>query len=160
MEQSSFGVLIGKKRYNFSAAHFVVGENYVETIHGHNFPVEVELYGELDDKAMVIDFLKFEPVIENAIEEWDHKILLPGQTLDLIPEKENIKWSYRGKKYSLPKNDVVILPVSNVTVEELARLFNKKLARFLKDIPNLKVLRTNLGEYEWQMATHIIKFSE
>ncbi|MFX0065879.1 MAG: 6-pyruvoyl tetrahydropterin synthase family protein [Candidatus Hermodarchaeota archaeon] len=159
MDQFTFGILLGRRRYYFSAAHFVVGEDYAETIHGHNFPIEVELYGHLDDKAMVVDFLELQPIIEEAIEEWDHKILLPGRALEITFEKENLMWTYRGKKYSLPKSDVVILPVDNVTVEELARLFNEKLAVSLRKIPNLKLLRTKLGEYEWQMASHTIELS-
>lgn len=155
MKEFPFGVLIGRNRYNFSSAHFVVGEDYVETIHGHNFPIEIEIYGDLDDKAMVVDFLKVEPIIEKLIEDWDHKILLPGKTLTIIPDKENVRWSYRDKKYSLPREDVMILPVENVTVEELARLFSEKLATELEHITNLKTIKIKLGEYEWQMATYI-----
>jgi len=150
-----FRVTQGFPFFRISSAHFVVGEGYSEAIHGHNFAIEVEVFGEQDDKLMVVDFFKLRPLVEEIIGEWDHHTLLPGENPNIeIEEKGDEIWiRFAGKEYLLPKVDVRILPTPNITVEELARLLTVRLAEHLSQ-NNVKRIRCSVSEYMGQGASY------
>ncbi|MFX0117060.1 MAG: 6-pyruvoyl tetrahydropterin synthase family protein, partial [Candidatus Hodarchaeota archaeon] len=125
-----FSIEQNELRYQISVAHFVVGKDYSEAIHGHNMGVSIAVVGSLDPRTkMVIDFLKLHPVVEKILDQWDHRTLIPSESPEFSPNDNNgqIEWTHRGKFYSIPANDVVLLPIENVTVEELARLLVEEI---------------------------------
>jgi len=71
---------------HFSAAHFL--RNYkgkCETLHGHNWKVEVVVSGnELDSLGMVMDFSDLKRIASIALEELDHQNL---NDLDYFKER-------------------------------------------------------------------------
>ena len=61
-----------KVKSDFSAAHFLTGES----LHGHNFSVEVKVYGKLNERLMVMDFADLKNALDNICDEMDHKVLI------------------------------------------------------------------------------------
>ncbi len=61
----------------FAAAHRLVGSGgKCESLHGHNFKVELEVEGEkLDEKGMLIDFGFLKGLLRAVLEELDHRDL-------------------------------------------------------------------------------------
>ncbi|NHJ39979.1 MAG: hypothetical protein FK731_08095, partial [Asgard group archaeon] len=89
----SYRLIQGELSFKFAAAHFVLGETGCERLHGHNYLVEVQIYGEQDElKNLVIDFLELKPFVKQFIEELDHKILLPKNNQNLSVKKENTEY--------------------------------------------------------------------
>ena len=144
--------------FRISSAHFVVGEGYSEAIHGHNFAIEIEVSGEQNEELMVVDFFKLRPIVEEILGEWDHRTLIPGENQNIvIKEKGQEVWIwFAGKEYMLPKEDVVILPTPNITVEELARLLAVRLANRLSQ-KNVKRIRCSVFEYTGQGASFTLE---
>lgn len=149
-----FRIRQGFPLFKISSAHFVVGEGYSEAIHGHNFNIEVEIFGEQDDQLMVVDFFKLRPLVEGLLSEWDHHTLIPGKNPNIqLEEKNDGLWiRFAGKEYILPKEDVCILPTPNITVEELARLLTVRLAEQLPQ-NNINRIRCSVSEYIGQGAS-------
>ncbi|MHA2273992.1 MAG: 6-pyruvoyl trahydropterin synthase family protein [Candidatus Hodarchaeales archaeon] len=144
-----FSIEQNELQYQISVAHFVVGEDYSEAIHGHNMGVRIVVFGSLNPRTkMVIDFLKLTPIVEKILDQWDHRTLVPSKSPD-----------HRGKFYSIPANDIVLLPIENVTVEELARLLVEEIAQKLlaldeiKRAGNIEKIMVTISEYPWQTAT-------
>ncbi len=76
----------------FSAAHTLMIGGKNETLHGHNFTVEVTLSSErLDDEGLVVDFRVLKGWTDEILEELDHTFLNELSFLkDINPTSENI----------------------------------------------------------------------
>ncbi|MFQ5977866.1 MAG: 6-pyruvoyl tetrahydropterin synthase family protein [Candidatus Heimdallarchaeota archaeon] len=164
-----FSIEQNELQYQISVAHFVIGEDYSEAIHGHNIGISIAVFGSLDPKTkMVIDFTKLRPIAEKILDQWDHRTLIPSKSPEFAPSENNsqIEWTYRGKFYSIPSKDVVLLPIENVTVEELARLLIEDIARNLlsldevKRAGNVEEITVTVSEYPWQSATAHFRLNE
>lgn len=153
-----FRVTQGFPIFRISSAHFVVGEGYSEAVHGHNFAIEVEVFGEQNEELMVVDFFKLHPLVVNILAEWDHRTLIPGKNPNIkIEEKGDEVWiRFAGKEYALPKEDICILPTPNITVEELARLLAIRVTEQLTQ-PNIKRIRCSVSEYMGQGASFTLE---
>jgi 6-pyruvoyltetrahydropterin/6-carboxytetrahydropterin synthase len=116
-------------KMSFSAAHFVMGTEYCESLHGHNYDVEIEIFGNLDDLGMVIDFREVKKKVRSLCRTLDHRVLLPGNsdTIEVKEKNESIEVLVQGKRYCFPIEDCVILPFSATTAEYLAEYLAKKL---------------------------------
>lgn len=151
----SYRLIQGDLSFKFSAAHFVLGDTGCEKLHGHNYLVEVQIFGEQDEtKNLIIDFLELKPFVRKFIEELDHMILLPQDNKNLtIDKKDNeyfVEFIPREKNYIFPVQDVVILPIKNTTVEEFARLLATKLRSLFKTHANIEAIEVGVFEYKGQ----------
>ena len=110
---------------DFSSAHFVESAGVCETLHGHNYDVDIIIAGPLDDDGMVVDFAEIKDTIRRMCKELDHKILLPGKskTISVKESKDSVEVKIKSKRYVFPLEDCVIMPVVATTVELLAEYF-------------------------------------
>ncbi|MEA3557830.1 MAG: 6-carboxytetrahydropterin synthase, partial [Candidatus Thermoplasmatota archaeon] len=104
-------------------------------IHGHSYAIHLDILGEVDEDNMLADFGKLKNSIRNIAEDLDHRALIPTENpeivLELDTDPDNVILNMQGKKYSFPKTDVILLPISTTTVEELSKYC---LGRFLDDV--------------------------
>ena len=145
----------GGLSFKFAAAHFVLGETGCERLHGHNYLVEVQVFGEQDEsKNLVIDFLELKPFVRNFLEELDHMILLPEENPHLpITKKGNeyfVEFLPKNKHYVFPVSDVCLLPIKNTTVEEFARLLTEKMKPLFNEHQNIDAIEVGVFEYKGQ----------
>ncbi len=93
---------------SFSAAHYLpYYKGSCESLHGHNWKVEVVVSGEeLDSSSMVIDFRKLKKITLSVIEKLDHKCLNELEFFnEKAPSSETIAfYIYEEIKQQLPKN--------------------------------------------------------
>ncbi|MCK4848352.1 MAG: 6-carboxytetrahydropterin synthase, partial [Candidatus Heimdallarchaeota archaeon] len=118
----------------FSASHFLPGFSKCERLHGHNYVVKVTIDYQLSDSKCLIDFRIVNSIIHSIIENLDHKILLPGNSLTMpiqsVMENKNWLVQIKGKKYSFPQKDVKILEeVTQTTTENLAIYFHRQISQ-------------------------------
>ena len=74
----TYRVRVTKDYLVFSAAHFITfNGNICERLHGHNYQVEAELHGPLDENHYVIDFIALRDHLKKLVDELDHHVLLP-----------------------------------------------------------------------------------
>jgi len=156
-----FTIGVDRHKLHFSSAHLTIVEGKkAEALHGHNFEVTVEVgTKKLDRKGMVIDFYDLLRAVDSLLDEWDHFVLLPGMSPEIsIKETEgkSIEWIFAGKRYKVPKEDVVILPVSNTTTEELAQLLATRILHRLRKeglASHLTWIKATIYEYPWLFAS-------
>ncbi len=110
---------------DFSSAHFVESAGVCETLHGHNYDVDIVIEGPLDEDGMVVDFKEIKDTIRRMCKELDHKVLLPGKskTIAVKESKNSVEVKIKSKRYVFPEEDCVILPIVATTVELLAEYF-------------------------------------
>jgi len=151
----SYRLVQGDLSFKFAAAHFVLGDTGCERLHGHNYLVEVQVFGNQDEaKNLVIDFLELKPFVRKFVEELDHKILLPTKNshLEIIKKKDElfVNFKPKNKHYIFPESDVCLLPIRNTTVEEFARLLSSKLIPLFNKHKNIDAIEVGVFEYKGQ----------
>lgn len=142
--QETFGIRIYKEYFNFAAAHFLIFEDGTrEELHGHNYQVQMALEGRLDgDRDVFIDFLDIKPIVKALCDSIDHRTLLPQFSQHLKIEDfddRHLKAIYQASDiWVLPKRDVLVLPITNTSVERLAQyLCRQALSEIETRFPNL-----------------------
>ncbi len=161
--RESYRVRVEKDTFVFSAGHFITFDgDHCERLHGHNYRAAVEVDGPLDENAYVFDFIALRDIFAAIVAELDHRMLLPGQSdkIHLHDDGPNWKVTYRERFWSFPKDECVVLPISNTTTELLARWLGLELlARFdrkgLKPPAVVTVhLEENFGQWAvWRCET-------
>ncbi|MYB19943.1 MAG: 6-pyruvoyl tetrahydropterin synthase [Holophagales bacterium] len=128
----TYSLRLSKEDFKFSAAHFTVfSEDEAEALHGHNYRVRVELGGPgVDELEFLVPVAAAKRDIRSQCAELDEKVLLPEGCpyLELTRSDETVTTRFGTRRYEFPSSEVVLLPVANVTVEALARLFWQRLA--------------------------------
>ena len=124
-----YKVTVERNTLRFAAAHFATFEDSCEPLHGHNYDVRVEVEGELTEVGWLVDFALMKSMTRALCQELDHKFLLQrdSKMLQIDEGMSNWKIRYKERGYVFPKADVVALPISNSTAEQLARWFAERL---------------------------------
>lgn len=122
---------LAKENFKFSSAHFLIfDERNAEKLHGHNYQVRVDLVvPEPDqDKGFFVDFNVFKKAIKAALDLWDEHVLLPERHPEMRFRREDgsLHVNFRERYYVFPVGEVVLLPVTNTSVEQLSRLLAER----------------------------------
>ncbi|MCU0877593.1 MAG: 6-pyruvoyl tetrahydropterin synthase family protein [Pirellulaceae bacterium] len=133
---ASYSVRLTKEHHVFSAAHFITfNRDVCERLHGHNYRVNVVVYGPLDENQYVVDFIALRDELKALTDALDHRMLLPTghpllsvapRTTDHGPEIE-VVFAPDGRRWVFPAGDCAILPIANTTAELLARYLGEQL---------------------------------
>ena len=116
-------ITVSKEHLVFASGHFITyGGGMCETLHGHNYRAGVTLVGEIDENALVFDFVLLKREMETIIGPLDHRMLLPtgNHLLEIRSSDGEVEVRHGKRRYLFPEQDVVILPIPNTTAEMLA----------------------------------------
>jgi len=135
----------GKLR--FSACHFIPGHPKCGRLHGHTYAVSVRLEGELDNEFLM-DFLELKEIVGDVCDELDHRILIASNDprLSIRDNGESYSIEVENKHYVLPKEDVVLLPISSVAAEHLCTYIAERVAAKLRGRRNLRRIHVRVDE--------------
>ena len=132
---ASFEIRLAKQDFKFSAAHFTLfPDGSAELLHGHDYRVRVALRGGgLDEHGLLTDLAGVKEKIRTICGELDEHTLIPEKSplLELRASDDQIEIYLGERNYRLPRSDVALLPLSNITIELLARLVWERLAAAL-----------------------------
>jgi len=111
-----------------SAAHQLKGyKGKCENIHGHNWKVEISVYGQkLNDIGILIDFHDLKDMLKEVLQQFDHKNL----------------------------NDIQEFAKQNPSSELLSKIIYQKLDKMLKQYSHTNKTNINvLSVTVWESAT-------
>jgi 6-pyruvoyltetrahydropterin/6-carboxytetrahydropterin synthase len=148
-----WSIRIQKDYLKFSAAHFLIfPDGTAERLHGHNYKVFVEIESALDPHGLVLNFKEIKPLIRQLVDRLDERMLVPGRhpVLSATPQPDGTtEIRYRERRYRIPSEDVLILPISNSSAENLATYVGQELRRELSTrYPGLRLRRLSVGVEE------------
>ena len=151
----TYSVRVTKDYLVFSAAHFITFEgNTCERLHGHNYQVEAEVQGPLDDNHYVIDFIALRDELKSIVDELDHRMLLPTEhpAIQVTVDSDEVTATFAEKRWIFPLEDCILLPLANTTTELLARHIGQILLERLSDrrISTPQALRISVDENNGQ----------
>ena len=149
---------ISKEYLHFSAAHFTLfSATNRENLHGHNFQVALEANATIHTDGLTFDYNILKKALKALCDELDEQVLMPSLSPYVQIENDNA-YTYiifNGERIPFLQRDLTLLPVRNITVEEMARYFlDQLLARpeiQALDINSL-LLRCSSGEGQWANA--------
>jgi 6-pyruvoyltetrahydropterin/6-carboxytetrahydropterin synthase len=134
---AQYAIRIYKQHHNFSASHFMLFDDGTrEPLHGHNYKVALTGRGDKLGQDMLFDFLDIKPIVREVCKELDHKLLVPQDTpmLQIEETKEHYQLHPKqGAYFSIPKEDVLILPIQNTSAERLAMFIAGRIQEILMD---------------------------
>ncbi len=130
-----------------------------ERLHGHNYTVAIAL--ELTDTsfAKIIPFAEIRAALAELCSAWKERVLLAEQNphFELVRRDEHeLEFRLCRKRYVLPLEDVLLLPIDNIAVEPLAGHCAELLAARLRTIlsqPHVRSLEVTIAESPGQGAT-------
>lgn len=123
---------IYKESLHFSAAHFTIfSESGRENLHGHDFKVTADVQGLIDRNGLCFDYTILKNLLQACCNELDEKVLLPTRSPYLWIEESDNEPRYRirfaNESISFLSRDALLLPLKNITVEELGHWFLDQL---------------------------------
>lgn len=125
-----YHVRLCKESMVFSAAHFITfNGNVCERLHGHNYKVEVLVFGNLDENRYVVDFIALRDSLQQIVTELDHYMLLPTDhpSIRVVASETEVDVTFEDRRWVFPRGDCVLLPVTNTTAELLASYIGHRL---------------------------------
>lgn len=168
MGHDGFTVSVSKDYLGFSSAHFITLAGHTcESLHGHNYRVGVSVRGGVDPEcAFVVDFAVLKRILKPHVDQVDHRVLLPLQNPKLILTEEEpdlLTVAYLNHhRYTFPKRDCALLPVTNTTAEMLAEYFAGivKQALLEEGFTHLSEVEIEVEENVGQAATYRLSLRE
>jgi 6-pyruvoyltetrahydropterin/6-carboxytetrahydropterin synthase len=121
---------LSKQAMKFSAGHFTLfGPGRRERLHGHDYRVSATLRARVGDDGLCFDYGMLKRRLMALCEEVDEYVLLPGESPLLSVERDGARVHAVFGEERIPflASDVLVLPVANITLEELARWFLGRL---------------------------------
>lgn len=128
---------IHKDELAFSAGHFTIfSATEREQLHGHNYNVSLKMDLTVGANGLSFDYRYYKHKLEILCKEIDTFFLLPAHSPYLTIEDAGDYWmaEFNQKKIPFLKEDVKILPVTNVTIEELSHWMLSKLTSNLDEL--------------------------
>lgn len=119
-----------KQDMHFSAAHFTIfSSTRRERLHGHNFYVAAEITGFVGDDGLCFDYVGVKKILRELCRQYDEYTLVAGDSpYQVIAEQDNFyRIGFNGEDILLRKDETLILPIRNTTIEELAQLLMEQL---------------------------------
>ncbi|MGZ3770142.1 MAG: 6-pyruvoyl trahydropterin synthase family protein [Bdellovibrio sp.] len=154
---------LAKQNFKFSAAHFLIfDEQHAERLHGHNYQVRVDIKSssevDLHTKGYFLDFNVFKKYIKSRLDLWDEIVILPEKHPDMKFNKNGkcLEVNFRDRFYAFPLNEVVLLPVTNTSVEQLSKLLAEDFLREFKKY-GVEEVTVSVEETQGQGASTVVR---
>jgi 6-pyruvoyltetrahydropterin/6-carboxytetrahydropterin synthase len=125
-------IRLAKENMKFSAGHFTIfSATERERLHGHNFRVEVDIHARMLGNGMCFDYGLYKDQVVALCRELNEWFLLPTRSPHLRIEEEDgqVLAHFAGQRIPFLRQDVLLLPLVNITLEELAGYFIQRLVQ-------------------------------
>lgn len=135
--QRSAIIEIHKEELKFSAGHFMLlSATQRETMHGHDYQVHATFNALIKQNGMAFDCRDYKERLLKICQSLDYRFILPSQSeyLTIVEEAEHWVVRFGTQKIPFLKQDAVVLPVCNVTLEELSNWFLQQVITNNKEL--------------------------
>ena len=121
---------LAKESMSFSVAHFTIfSATERENLHGHNYSLHVSLEKQVKEIGLSFDYRVYKQKARALCKKLHQSLLLPSQSpfLKITIKDDYYHVNFAQEKLLFLKRDVQLLPLVNITVEELAYWFIEQL---------------------------------
>lgn len=128
-----------KEEMKFNAGHFTIfSPTERERLHGHQFTVQAQITAEVGESGITFDYSIYKKKIIALCRQLNEIFLVAGDSphLKITHDDQYTYLEFNGEKIPFLDKDILILPVRNVTVEELSRWFIVQLTQDENELNN------------------------
>ena len=148
---------IDKQAHKFSAAHYTIfSATERERLHGHNYFLTTRIVAAMGENGFSADYNVYKRRIKALCDRYDEYMLLPEfspyQTIERVGDE--IHAHFAGRVLKFFADETWVLPVTNVTVEELSQLLLSELIAAEAD-PDLVEVELTVSSGSGQAASAI-----
>jgi len=151
-------IVIAREQHKFSCAHMTVfADGTKERLHGHNYTIAVAIDVDRVDLQAMIPFAPIKAAIAELCAAWKEHTLLAATNpfLELIGDGDELEFRLCGDRYVMPRQDAILLPIDNISVEALAShvatLLVERVAAL--DASHVRALEVTVAESPGQGAS-------
>lgn len=148
-------IRLNKEYMNFSAAHFTIfSASQRERVHGHNFRVDAEITTDVGEDGLCIDYRILKKILLEICNELDEYFLIPEHSphLKITSDDSYYRITFNNEEIVQLISDTKLLPLTNITVEELSFYILGQLSARLSttpcDVSHLKI-GVSSGDGQW-----------
>ena len=119
-----------KESMKFAAGHTTIfSATKREPLHGHLYSVYLALSTWIEENGMTFDYRYYKEKIRALCKQLNQTFLMPtcSPFLTIENDADYYYFTFNHKKIPFLKEDVVILPLANITIEELSHWFLQKI---------------------------------
>jgi 6-pyruvoyltetrahydropterin/6-carboxytetrahydropterin synthase len=151
---------ISKDYLNFSAGHFTLfSATERENLHGHNFRVRCAVTAQVGEGGLTFDYVILKRALKELCDALDERVLLPLESPYLCIERRDglVLAHFADERIPFLDRDVLLLPIRNVTIEELAPLLLARLRahpEIAAMAPAIRAIELGVssGQGQWAIA--------
>lgn len=155
-------VELQKESMKFSAGHTTIfSATDREPLHGHMYSVYLAITTRVETNGMTFDYRYYKQRIHALCKHLNQTFLMPqfSPFLEFSEDDEYYYFKFNHKTMPFLKEDVTLMPLTNITVEELSRWFvnelisdNEELTRHRIERILVKVFSApgQSASHEWQ----------
>ncbi|MFI4962324.1 MAG: 6-carboxytetrahydropterin synthase [Legionellales bacterium] len=135
-------VELQKESMKFSAGHTTIfSATDREPLHGHMYTVYLALTTWVEDNGMTFDYRYYKERIHTLCRHVNQTFLMPqfSPFLEYAEDETYYYFTFNQKKIPFLKEDVTLMPLSNITVEELSGWFVKELIKEKEELENHRI---------------------
>jgi 6-pyruvoyltetrahydropterin/6-carboxytetrahydropterin synthase len=134
----------------FASGHFTIfSKTSREKMHGHNYYVEAEITAAVDEAGITFDYRLMKNKLLDICAQLNTYFLLPMHSpyLAISESGDYIEAIFDGKKLFFLKEDVKLLPIRNITLEELSDWFAQEIMSDKTFIQEHKISKIRIHVY-------------
>lgn len=123
-------VELQKESMKFSAGHTTIfSATEREPLHGHMYGVYLALTTIIEENGMTFDYRYYKKRIHELCKQLNQTFLMPqfSPFMEYSDDADYYYFTFNHKKIPFLKEDVTLMPLTNITVEELSRWFVNEL---------------------------------
>jgi 6-pyruvoyltetrahydropterin/6-carboxytetrahydropterin synthase len=132
----------------FSAAHFTIfSATKRENIHGHNYYITASLTSKVNSDGISNDYrIQRKKIIDICKNLNEHFLIAkdsPHLTIKNI--KDSVTITFNNKSMTIPQEEIKLLPLRNISSEELAYFFLHQLTENKKEMKEQGIIAYEIG---------------
>jgi len=119
-----------KENMTFNAGHTTIfSATEREPLHGHYYQVAVGITAWVSENGMKFDYRYYKKRVGDLCQELNQIFLMPMYSpyLEFSQDEAYYYFSFNHKTMPFLKEDVKLMPLTNITIEELSRWFVMRL---------------------------------
>ena len=147
----SHRISIAREQYKVSCAHMTVfPDGTKERLHGHNYTIAIAVEVDRVDLPAMLPFSSIKGALGELCAAWKERVLIAERNphLVIVRDDQELELTLCGERYVLPRGDVLLLPIDNISVEALAAhiadLLHARLA--VLEAPHVRALEITVEE--------------
>lgn len=133
-----------KDDMKFCCGHFTVFSSTTrENLHGHNYNLYAAFTTEIGDEGLSFDYRFYKKKIYDLCRQLNQTTLLPGlcKYLTITEEGDYYHVHFDKEVIIFLKRDATIIPITNITVEELSYWFIQQLTANMDEVEKNKITK-------------------